>query len=212
MFLEQNTRNEFLKGVFNMNAVIEYIVTNFTDAPLAFSISTVALILEIAIYQFRGMRAIVIGQCILNFLIFFTLVLGNGVSGAAVCIIATIQTFLVYWMYQRKEKEVSVWFTLVFIACYIIASVITFKEFVDVLPIFAAVLFAISVVQSESWKYRLIILVNSLMWLAYNILISSPVPLVAAYVIAVTSIVVGIVRLDIKKGLIARQGSIKKKI
>lgn len=182
-----------------MNAVIEYFVTNFIDAPFAFSISMVALILEIVIYQFKGMSAIVIGQCISNFLIFITLVLGDGLSGAAVCIIATIQTFLVYWVYQRKKKDISVWFTAIFIVCYIMASIVTFKEFVDVFPIFAAILFAISVVQTKSGKYRLIILANSLIWLMYNVLIGSPVPPIATYVIAVASVMLGIIRIDIKK-------------
>lgn len=66
-------------------------------------------------------------------------------------------------------------------------------------PIMAAVLFALSVVQTKAGKYRLIILVNSLLWIAYDIIISAPVPMLVTHAIAVVSVIVGIIRLDLGK-------------
>ena len=179
-----------------MDTIIKYFVENFTASPVAFSISIAALILEIAIYQFKGMKAIVIGQCASNFLILLTYALGDGLSGAAVCAVATIHTFLIYWLYQKKDKDIPAWFVAAFVAVYIICSVFTYKGMIDLIPTAAAVLFALSVVQSKSWKYRIIILANSLLWIAYDVIISAPVPMLVTHAIAVVSVVVGIIRLD----------------
>ena len=181
-----------------MNTIIEYFSNNFVANPVGFSISMVALILEIVIYQFKGMKAIVIGQCVSNFLILLTYALGDGLSGAAVCAVATIHTFLIYWLYQKNNKEISGWFVASFIVAYLVCSAFTYKDLIDLIPAMAAVLFALSVVQSKSWKYRIIILVNSLLWIAYDIIISAPVPMLITHGIAVVSVIVGMLRMDIK--------------
>jgi hypothetical protein len=158
-----------------------------------------ALILEIAIYQFKGMKAIVIGQCVSNFLILLTYILGDGLSGAAVCAVATIHTLLIYLLYQKNDKEISTCFVVSFIVVYLLCSVFTYKGLIDVIPAMAAVLFALSVVQSKSWKYRIIILANSLLWIVYDIIISAPIPMVVTHGIAVVSVIVGMIRMDIKE-------------
>ena len=182
-----------------MDVVVEYFVSNFTASPLAFSISMAALVLEVVIYQFKEMKAIVIGQCISNFLILLTYALGDGLSGAAVCAVATVHTFMIYWLYQKKKKDISLWFVMCFVGIYIICSVFTFKVITDILPAAAAVLFALSVVQTKSCRYRMIILVNSILWIAYDIIISAPVPMLVTHSIAVVSVIVGIIRIDIKE-------------
>ena len=60
-------------------------------------------------------------------------------------------------------------------------------------------LIGLSVVQSKSWKYRIIILANSLLWIVYDIIISAPIPMVVTHGIAVVSVIVGMIRMDIKE-------------
>lgn len=182
-----------------MHTIIEYFTSNFIANPLAFSISIATLILEIAIYQFKEMKTLVIGQCVVNLLAFLTFAFGDGLSGAAVCGMATVQTFLIYWLYQRNGKEIPLWFALTFVAVYLACSAVTYKGAADILPAAAAVLFALSVVQSKSWKYRIIMLVNSLLWIPYDIIVAAPIPMLVTHGIAVASVVVGMIRLDIKK-------------
>ncbi len=179
-----------------METIIKYFSNNFISNPIAFSISIIALILEIAIYQFKEMKAIVIGQCVSNFFILLTYALGDGLSGAAVCAVATVHTFLIYWLYQKKNMAIPVWFVALFVVVYLICSVFTYEGVIDIIPTTAAVLFAVSVVQSKSWKYRIIILANSILWIAYDLIISAPIPMLITHYIAVISVVVGIVRLD----------------
>lgn len=180
-----------------MDAVVEYFVSNFTNNPIAFSISMVVLILEIVIYQFKGMKSIVIGQCVSNFLVLLTYALGDGLSGAAVCAVATLQTFLIYWFYQKNEKDIPQWFAVSFVAVYLICSAFTYKSPVDIIPIGAAVLFAVSVVQKTAWKYRVLMFVNCALWIGYDILIAAPIPILITHGIGVVSVVVGMIRLDL---------------
>ena len=182
-----------------MDIIIEYFISNFAASPLGFSISMAALILEIIIYQFKGMKAIVIGQCVSNLLILLTYALGDGLSGATMCAVATIHTFLIYWLYQKNNKKISGWFVIASIVVYLGCSVFTFKSLIDLIPTAAAVLFALSVVQSKSWKYRIIILVNSILWISYDIIISAPIPMVITHGIAVVSVIIGMIRMDIKE-------------
>lgn len=179
-----------------MDAIIGYFTSNFAASPVAFSISLAALILEIVIYQFKEMKAIVIGQCVSNFLILLTYALSDGLSGAAVCAVATVHTLLIYLLYQKKSKDIPVWFALAFVVVYLVCSAFTYKGVIDIIPAAAAALFAVSVVQTKSWKYRIIILVNSLLWIAYDIIISAPVPMMVTHSIAVVSVIVGMIRLD----------------
>ena len=162
-----------------MDNIIQYFLDNFTASPVAFSISMLALILEIVIYQFKGMKSIVVGQCVSNFLILLTYALGDGLSGAAVCAVAMVHTFLIYFLYQKQDKKIPLRFASVFVVIYLACSIFTYKSIIDVVPIMAAVLFALSVVQTKAGKYRLIILVNSLLWIAYDIIISAPVPMLS---------------------------------
>jgi len=181
-----------------MESIISYFVNNFTSNPLAFSISILALVLEIIIYQFKGIKEIVMGQCVSNFLILLTYVLNDGLSGAAVCALATIHTFFIYVLYQKREKKIPVWFVVSSVLAYLICSAFTYKNITDILPTAAAVLFALSVIQSKSWKYRIIILINSLFWIIYDVMISAPIPMMVTHSIAVISVMIGMIRLDIK--------------
>lgn len=182
-----------------MDAVTNYFVDNFTKSPVAFSISLIVLVMAIGIYQLKGMKAIVIGQCILNFFVLLTYALGDGMSGAAVSIVAIVHTLLIYLLYQRKDKKIPVWFVIAFVAVYIVCTAFTFKAVTDIFPMGAAVLFAVSIVQTESWKYRVIILANSILWIAYDIVIAAPIPMLVTHAITVAAVSVGIIRLDVRK-------------
>lgn len=182
-----------------MHTIIEYFTSNFIASPVAFSFSVATLILEIVIYQFKEMKTLVVGQCVVNLLAFLTFAFGDGLSGAAVCGIATVQTFLIYWLYQRKGKKTPLWFALTFVAVYLACSVVTYKSPADILTAATAVLFASSVVQSQSWKYRIIMFANAILWIPYDIIVAAPIPMLVTHGIGVASVVAGIVRLDIKK-------------
>ena len=74
-----------------------------------------------------------------------------------------------------------------------------YKTIIDIIPAIAAVLFAVSVVQSKSWKYRIIMFANSILWLLYDIIILAPIPMLITHCTGVISVIVGIIRLDLWK-------------
>lgn len=78
-----------------MDAIIKYFADNFTSSPIAFSISLIVLAMSVVIYQLKSMKAIVIGQCVINFFVLLTYIFGGGLSGAAVSVVAIVHTFLI---------------------------------------------------------------------------------------------------------------------
>lgn len=88
---------------------------------------------------------------------------------------------------------------MLFAAIYIACTAFTFTDFTDILSIGAAVSFAFSIVQTESWRYRLIVFANPIFWIAYDIVIAAPIPMMVTHGIAAAAVFVGIIRLDIKK-------------
>lgn len=159
-------------------------------------IGIVATLIEIAIMQFKNMKYVLIGQCISNLLVVIQYALLGGMSGAAVCIIATFQTLILY-AYRKKEKDFPIIFTGVFLIAYLLSSIIVFKSFIDIIACIAAILFGISVIQTQSSKYRIIILINSILWIVYDIN-TAAYTMIITHGIAVVSVIIGMIRLDTK--------------
>lgn len=163
---------------------------------LAQIIGIMATVVEIVIMQFKNIKYILTGQCLSNFLIVIQYALLGGMSGAAVCVVATIQTLILY-IYRKKEKHFPAALTILFLLLYLFSSLMTFKSPADILSCLAALLFAISVTQTESSKYRIIILINSILWIIYDIN-TKAFTMITTHAIAVVSVIIGMIRLDLK--------------
>lgn len=160
-------------------------------------IGVVTIPIEIASMQFKNMKYILTAQCLSNFLIVVQYALLGGLSGAAVCIVATVQTLTLY-IYRKKEKPFPTVLTGVFLFAYLLSSIVIFRTANDILSCAAAILFGISVAQTQSAKYRVFILVNSILWIIYDIN-TAAYTMIITHGIAVVSVIVGMMRLDTPK-------------
>ena len=128
-----------------------------------------------------------------NILLFF--LLGNVVgatgllllkayAGALIQFVFGIQT-LINYIYAIKNKKIS-W------------KLITFKSWIDIIPLISAILHTITIIQIKENRIRLVNLSSLLLWIPYYIVFDAYANLFTNLCIVVSN-VVSIIRYDMKK-------------
>ena len=164
---------------------------------LAQVIGVLVTVTSIVSVQFKNLRYILIGSVLSNLLVSLNYALLGGLSGAGVCILATVQTFWIY-LYNRKEASFPLPLNLGFMAGYTIVSALSFNGVPSVLSCLAAYLYALAVAQSDSKMYRVFMLLNSFLWIAYDIY-TRAYTTIFTHGFLVVSILLAMYRLDRKK-------------
>ena len=147
--------------------------------------------------QFKSIKNILIGEIIANLLVALNYILLGGLSGAGVCVLATAQTIWIYFL-GRKEKKFPLPLNICFMIGYIIVSLLSFNGFPSILSAIAALLYAMSVTQEESKAYRVYMLLNSLVWIVYDVY-THAYTTILTHGFLVISIIIAMVRLDRKQ-------------
>ena len=164
---------------------------------IAQGISVINGVLAVIMMQFKNMRHILIFQIICNLLTASSYFLLGGLSGAGICIIAIVQS-VVMFIYNIKKvaphKVVIAAFVLLYIGC----SVFYYRSFIDIFSAIAAVCFALSVVQAKASMSRLWYQFNPICWIIYDIYTMAYGNL-ALHIVVGLSTFIGILRNDIKK-------------
>lgn len=164
---------------------------------IAQGISVVTCVLAVITMQFKSMRGILIGQTIVNLTSVLTYVLLGGLSGAGICFVAILQSIVMYILNVKNIKP-QLWLTAVFIALFIGCSIVYYKSPMDILSGAAAVLFAISLVQTKASLSRFWFVCNPLLWFIYDVYEGAYVQCIIR-VAVFTSTVIAIFRNDITK-------------
>ncbi|HEX7042374.1 MAG TPA: YgjV family protein [Patescibacteria group bacterium] len=104
-------------------------------------------------------------------------------------------------VFVSYKKETALWakqkfWLYVFVLAYIIAGIVTFKSFVDCLPIIAQIFGAIAVWQTNPKIIRFLMLIPRPLWFAYNLVVGSYAG-VTTEILILASVLIGIVRFDI---------------
>ncbi len=176
---------------------LEFLKNNDTNFILAQIAGLVTAVLAMFAVQLKDMKNILIMGVITNALTVANYWLLGEMSGAWICIIAIVQTLWIYY-YGRSQRRFPKRLNYMFMLLYSAAVLLTFGKVYDVLAWIAALAFALAVVQQESSKYRLIIMVNSLSWIIYDLVTRSYTMALTHSLIAL-SVVIAIFRLDLKK-------------
>lgn len=159
----------------------------------------VGIFFAAASLQSKNIKTVLLCQIGCNTLGTLSYVLLGGFSGSGIYMIAMAQA-IVFYVIRQKGKEEPKWLSPVVVAAYIVCSVFTFQSLIDLLPMLAAILCAIALVQKKSSNYRIAILLNGAIWLSYDATVGA-YTMLASHGITVISALIGIIRLDVlKKG------------
>lgn len=127
----------------------------------------------------------------------YALTAEGGFSGMAIYLVATLQSVL-FFVLRLKEKNEPKWIYPIIFAAYIGCSLLTFSGARDLVPMAAALLCALALIQKKPTYYRIIILLNGVLWIVYDIFVHN-YGMLASHIITVASALIGIIRIDILK-------------
>ena len=125
------------------------------------------------------------------------LLLLNAYAGALIQFVFGIQTFINY-IYAVKNKKISWELITFYIALSVVASIITFKSWIDIIPLVSAILHTVTIIQIKENRIRLVNLSSLLLWIPYYIVFDAYANLFTNICIVISNLI-SIVRYDIKK-------------
>lgn len=142
---------------------------NFVIAQWVGILTTVIALVGI---QFRKLNHILISQILTNLLSALSFFLLGGFSGAWICLVAILQT-VVLFLFNRKPRKnerrkrtvLAVLFCLIFLA----GTAYVYHGWGDLVSGTCAVIFALAVVQEDADRFRGLFLVNGLLWMVYDL-------------------------------------------
>ena len=171
-------------------------MTNFIIGQV---ISTIGLILSVAITQFKEVKHILLGDITANLIVALSYVFLGGMSGAWICIVGAVQVFIIYQGNKRNiSQETRNKLTLVFAAAYIIGTIVVYQGWSDIVSCACAMLYVLAIIQTASSGYRIFMLLNSSLWVIYDISTAAYVNMLT-HGMMVVSLIIAMLRLDRKK-------------
>lgn len=145
--------------------------------------------------QTKNIKYTMLCQIFCNGLGMLSYVLTDGFSGTGIYLIATLQS-VVFFILRTKEKQEPKWIYPIIFAAYIGCSLLTFSGAKDIVPMAAALMCALALIQKKPAYYRIIILLNGTLWIIYDIFLKN-YTMLASHIITVVSAIIGIIRCDI---------------
>lgn len=170
---------------------------NFIIAQWVGIITTVVALLSV---QFKRVELILIGQIISNVLVALSYWLLGGMSGAWICILAAVQTVIIFFLDKADIKNKSrkkMFLLILFVMAYVVGTMIVYKDWRDIVAGVCAILFVLAIVQSESGKLRIIMMVNALLWIIYDYKTKAYTNILT-HGLELLSILIAMIRLDRK--------------
>lgn len=139
-------------------------------------IGIVTAIIAIGCVQFKDERVILLGNCVSNILTATTCILLGGLAGAWICLVASVQTLLVFLINKKDVETARKGRRIIFIVfniIYIVGTIITFQGWVDLAVLGCALLYTTSIIQENSSKMRTVIIGNLVLWVIYDFAIGA---------------------------------------
>jgi len=168
---------------------------------LAQCIGLLTTVIVVISVQFKNVRWILISQIILNLLVSLNYALLGGLSGAWICILATVQTTLMFFIDKyctENPDRIRNLLLPFFVAGYIIGTVIVYQSWHDIVSCVCAILFVLAIVQKDSSRYRKFIILNAILWIIYDIATMAYTSILT-HGLEVVSIVIAMLRMDRQK-------------
>lgn len=161
------------------------------------SLGLVATAIVIFIVYQKDIRKILIGEIGANFIVALSYLMLNGISGAGICVLATLHTVASY-IISKKSKRFPWTLTVGFIVLYTLFTFITYRVPIDLIPYFCTVLFSLAIMQKRPSSYRIFKTANALVWIVYDIsVIALSTTLTHAFLLI--SGIIAIIKMDILK-------------
>jgi len=169
-------------------------------------ISIIGMVISFLSFQQKTKSKVISLQLISTLMFFVNMVMLGGIVGGILNLIAAIRALL--FVFKDKFKADSIWWFLGFLILYVGVYVFQFTALkmqptaknliIEVLPVIGIILTHIGFMCKSAKMSRLFCLINSPCWLVYNCIIFTIGGIIGES-LNLISIILGIIRLDIKK-------------
>ena len=147
--------------------------------------------------QLKNVRLILACQLLINGIGALTYVLQDGFSGCGIYLIALTQTVL-YFVLRVKNISAPKFLAAVFAFLFAGCAVLTYQGYADIISAVAAMTCALGIAQEKPFGYRICMLLNGLIWMAYDVTLGA-YTMIISHAVTFLSAGIGIIRLDLKK-------------
>lgn len=166
---------------------------------LAQIVGVLTTVVAVATFQFKDVRHILLGNVLSNLMVALQFALLGGLSGAWICIVAALQTVVMYFL-DKKENTGTLrrYLLLLFCAMYIAGTCIVYKGWGDIVSCVCALIYVVAILQTDSKSFRKCIFVNASLWIVYDIYTMAYAS-VLTHGMELVSIITAMLRMDRKK-------------
>ncbi len=161
------------------------------------AVGYVALILALLSFQMKKRSSLMAFQMSASLMFSCQLFMAGAITGGCLDMIAFVRTVIFSQDDKHKWAKSPLW--LVFFALVMLATgIATWGGYISIFAILGSVLSTVALWMKDGKKVRLISLLVAPCWIIYNLYYGTYAGVINE-VIATASIVIGIIRLDIKK-------------
>lgn len=168
---------------------------------IAQAIGLCITVMSILVQHFKKMHWIVAMEALMNGMAAVQYLLLDGMSGMWVSLIASANALCMmgYVKFGNQEsRKIPNILCLVFAAAHIAMGVQSIHVWYDVIPVAAAIVFTVAMVQPSPFFYRVCRIINGSVWTVYCVC-AGAYTMILTQVLGIVSAVTAIWRLDIKK-------------
>lgn len=157
----------------------------------------VALVLAMISFQMKKRSRLMAFQMSASLTFCIQLLMAGAITGGCLDFISFIRTIIFSMNDKYKWAKSPLWFVF-FVVALVVVGIITWGGWISICAILGAVFSTIALWMKDAKKVRLISLLVAPCWIIYNIYYGTWAGVINE-LIATTSIVIGIIRLDLKK-------------
>lgn len=157
--------------------------------------STVAAILCV---QARSAGGVLLGQILANGFSGLSYGLLGSLSGAWVCILASVHSVLISFVRKFDAARSKKWIlgiSIVFAIAYVVGSAVTYTRWPDAISCICALLFVLTIAQEDASKMRNVMLVSMSLWVFFDISVGAYTNIIT-HASTIVSIITAKMRLD----------------
>ena len=120
----------------------------------------------------------------------------GAINGAVTCMVCAAQAIINYF-FDRTNKKLPIWLLVVYALAFIVVNILVFEHIFDLITMVASLTFIMCIGQKTGAKYRVWVLINTLLWILYDLLMQTYGPLLI-HGIQLVTVISGMVIHDIK--------------
>lgn len=160
-------------------------------------LAIIACVLNMISIQCKKRRDILLIFVIANIFGTLGLILLKAYAGAGIQFLFGVQTFINYIL-DKKNIKITWKLTTLYMILSAVFSIITFKQWIDIIPLISAILHTLTIVQMKESRLRILNLSSLVLWIPYYIYFKT-IANIATCLCIIVSNIISIYKYDIKK-------------